>query len=78
MKNLKFTSVFLSALTFAGNFLQAEEAPVCPRCQIIREENAKKGPPKYKYYEDYLKAQDEESPKEPDAVQHEANKPLSK
>ncbi len=62
MTNLNIAYFFLSAFILAGNIqAQAEEAPVCPRCQIIREENAKKGPPKHKYYEDYLKEQAEEN-----------------
>ena len=35
----------------------ANEA-VCPKCVRIREENAKKPPNPYEYYEDYLKAKE--------------------
>ena len=41
---------------------------VCHRCEIIREENAKKPPPKYEYYEDYLKAQGSEQSTEQQPV----------
>lgn len=54
----KFTLLLFFACTTI-NFVHTEEVAVCPRCQLIREENAKKGPPKHVYYEDYLKEEGE-------------------
>lgn len=51
--------VFLLMLcVFAASSLIADEddAPVCKKCEVIREENKHKVNP-YEYYEDYLKAQ---------------------
>lgn len=50
MKKLFYFAFIFSSV--AG--LQAQEEAVCPKCQIIREENKKKVNP-YKYYEDYQK-----------------------
>lgn len=54
---------FIGALVLTGSSLQAEEPSSCPRCQLIREENAKKGPPEFEYYDDYLKAEQEKARK---------------
>jgi hypothetical protein len=62
MENQKIQLFVLTVL--AGGFLNAEEVPTCHRCQIIREENAKKGPPEFEYYDDYLKAQDSRKPQD--------------
>ena len=61
---------FLCILALNGSSIYAEEEFSCPRCKIIREENAKKGPPEFIYYDDYLKAEEakkaqtKENPKE--------------
>lgn len=51
---MKLFLICLSMITLTN--LCANEG-VCPRCVRIREENAKKPPNPYKYYEDYLKAE---------------------
>lgn len=35
--------------------LQAEEGPVCKKCQMIREYNAAHPENNYEYYDDYIK-----------------------
>lgn len=62
--------LFLMCLSlFVASSLMANEG-VCPRCVKIREENAKKPPNPYEYYEDYLKA------KESGAVEDETEQKL--
>lgn len=48
---------FIGVLAIPGSFLHAEEEPACALCKMIREENAKKGPPEFEYYDDYLRSQ---------------------
>jgi len=51
MKSILFAACFVLSLF---NGLNADEGPVCRKCQIIREENKHKVNP-YPYYDDYLK-----------------------
>lgn len=55
MKSLYLTIFLVTALVSHESHAEG----VCNRCEKIREENAKKGPSPYKYYEDYLKAEKE-------------------
>lgn len=80
MKTQIYPFFFIGALTLtlSGSFLYAEEVPTCPRCQIIREENAKKGPPEYEYYDDYLRAQEaKKSPNKDNSKELEETKAAS-
>ena len=58
MKTYTSGSFLMGFFILVGSHMGAEEVATCKRCQIIREENAKKGPPEYKYYDDYLKAEE--------------------
>lgn len=42
---------------------------VCEKCEIIKEANKKLPPPKYEYYDDYLKAMKEEENEEEEKIQ---------
>lgn len=50
---LLMLSVFAASTLFAD---EEDDAPVCKKCEVIREENKHKVNP-YEFYEDYLKAQ---------------------
>lgn len=58
MKNYASNYLLIGLFALVGSSLSGEEVATCKRCQIIREENAKKGPPEYKYYDDYLRAEE--------------------
>lgn len=55
--NFLFIGFFALVVSPLGS-LSSEEQATCKRCQLIREENAKKGPPEFKYYDDYLRAEE--------------------
>jgi len=73
MKSLNCALLVLVIIGFQSS-ISAE--PVCAKCEIIREKNRNTPPPKYKYYEDYLKAEKGENPKETtDAQKDRPNSP---